>query len=251
MHRAQAVGSSIFRSIHLLIKGGEIGEGGEKVNKLECRKNAGGIKMKKLVVTSLFILMAFVAGQAQKFAFVDTQYILDNLPEFTEAQAQLDEISAQWQKEIEAKFAEVDKMYKDYQAQSVLLPEDMKKKKEQEIVDKEKEAKNLQKQKFGKDGELFKKRQELVKPIQEKVYNAIQEVATANNYSVIFDKGGSLTMLYANPKYDVSDEVLDNLGATMSNRKGKTTTGGTQKSADPGFKTTNPDNPGSVPDKRK
>ena len=99
----------------------------------------------------------------------------------------------------------------------------IKKKKEQEIVDKEKEAKNLQKLKFGKDGELFKKRQELVKPIQEKVYNAIQEVATANNYSVIFDKGGSLTMLYANPKYDVSDDVLDNLGATMSNRKGKST----------------------------
>jgi outer membrane protein len=190
--------------------------------------------MKKLVLSSLFIFILFVAGHAQKFAFVDTQYILDNLPEFTEAQAQLDDLSAQWQKEIEAKFAEVDKMYKDYQAQSVLLPEDMKKKKEQDIVDKEKEAKNLQKQKFGKDGDLFKKRQELVKPIQEKLYNAIQEIATTNNYSVIFDKGGSLTMLYANPKYDVSDDVLDNLGASQSGRKGKTPPSGTQKTGNTG-----------------
>ena len=192
--------------------------------------------MKKLILSSLFVLLVFVSGHAQKFAFVDTQYILDNLPEFTEAQAQLDDLSAQWQKEIEAKFAEVDKMYKDFQAQSVLLPEDLKKKKEQEIVDKEKEAKNLQKQKFGKDGDLFKKRQELVKPIQEKIYNAIQEIATTNNYSVIFDKGGSLTMLYANPKYDVSDEVLDNLGASMSGRKGKNPPSGVQKGGETGTK---------------
>ena len=116
-------------------------------------------------------------------------------------------------------------MYKDYQTQSVLLPEDMKKKKEQEIVDKEKEAKGLQKQRFGVDGDLFKKRQELVKPIQEKVYNAIQDIATNNNYMVIFDKAGSLTMLYVNPKYDLSDEVLDNLGAAMSGRKGRNQAG--------------------------
>jgi outer membrane protein len=167
------------------------------------------------------VLFAALQVNAQKFAYVDTQYILDNIPEFAEAQAQLDELSNQWQAEIEAKFTEIDKMYKDYQTQAVLLPDDMKKKKEQEIVDKEKEAKNLQRQRFGKDGDLFKKRQELVKPIQEKVYNAIQELATNNNYAVVFDKGGSLTMMYANPKYDISDEVLDNLGASMSNRKAK------------------------------
>jgi outer membrane protein len=168
--------------------------------------------------------------QAQKFAYVDTQYILDNIPEFAEAQDQLDEISAQWQKEIETKFAEVDKMYKDYQTQSVLLPDDMKKKKEQEIVDKEKDAKGLQRTRFGKDGDLFKKRQELVKPIQEKIYNAIQEISTSNNYAVVFDKGGSLTMMYANPKYDISDDVLDNMGASMSNRKGKAKPGATPTS---------------------
>ena len=177
--------------------------------------------MKKSIVLSVIMLFTFLFAYTQKVAYVDTQYILDNLPEFTEAQAQLDEISSQWQKEIEDKFAEVDKMYKDYQAQSVLLPEDMKKKKEQEIVDKEKEAKNLQRQRFGKDGDLLKKRQELVKPIQEKVYNAIQDISTTNNYAIIFDKSGSLSILYANPKYDISDEVLDNLGATMSGRKGR------------------------------
>jgi len=184
--------------------------------------------MKKILITisALFLLTGLVSGQ--KFAFVDTEYILDNIPEYTEAQAQLDEMSNTWQKEIEAKFAEVDKRYRDYQAQSVLLPEDMKKKKEQEIIDLEKEAKSLQRTRFGKDGDLFKKRQELVKPIQEKIYNAIQEIATNGNYAVIFDKSGAMSMLYANPKYDVSDEVLDNLGASLSGRKPRSTGQGTQ-----------------------
>jgi outer membrane protein len=177
--------------------------------------------MKKLFFTMTVLMVSVVMMQAQKFAYVDTQYILDNIPEFAEAQAQLDELSVTWQKEIEGKFAEVDKMYKDYQTQAVLLPDDMKKKKEQEIVDKEKDAKNLQRNRFGKEGDLFKKRQELVKPIQEKIYTAIQELATSNNFAVVFDKGGSLTMMYANPKYDISDEVLDNLGANMGSRKGK------------------------------
>jgi len=124
--------------------------------------------MKKIVLSAFLFFFAMTMVHAQKLAYVDTQYILDNLPEFAEAQAQLDEISAQWQKEIEVKFTEVDKMYQDFQTQAVLLPEDMKKKKEQEIVDKEKDAKNMQRQRFGKDGDLMKKRQELVKPIQEK-----------------------------------------------------------------------------------
>ncbi|MEI6884964.1 MAG: OmpH family outer membrane protein [Bacteroidota bacterium] len=177
--------------------------------------------MKKLalIVVALFLLASL--GHAQKFAYVDSQYILDNVPEFAEAQAQLEELSTQWQKEIDTKFAEVDKMYKEFQAQAVLLPEDMKKKKEQEIVDAEKEAKTLQRTRFGKDGDLFKKRQELVKPLQEKIYNAIQDIATSNNYAVIFDKGGSLSILFANPKYDISDEVLDKLGASLSGRKSR------------------------------
>jgi len=188
--------------------------------------------MKRLALIVIAFFMLASLGRAQKFAYVDSQYILDNIPEFAEAQAQLDELSNQWQKEIDTKFAEVDKMYKEFQAQAVLLPEDMKKKKEQEIVDAEKEAKNLQRTRFGKDGDLFKKRQEFVKPIQEKIYNAIQDIATTNNYSVIFDKGGSLSILFANPKYDISDEVLDKLGASLSGRKGKGSkpgdTGGTK-----------------------
>ena len=195
--------------------------------------------MKRIFFIIGIFLFGYGVSVAQKFACVDTQYILDNLPEFTEAQAQLDELSNQWQKEIEAKFAEVDKMYKDYQAQMVLLPDDMKKKKEQDIVDKEKDAKNLQKQRFGKDGDLFRKRQELVKPVQEKVYNAIQEIATSNNYVLVLDKSGALTILYASPKYDISDEVLDNLGAAQGTRKGRSQPGTT---ATPG---SNPNVPGS------
>ena len=190
--------------------------------------------MKKWIFICMLLVAPVIMLQAQKFAYVDTQYILDNIPEFAEAQSQLDEISGNWQKEIEAKFAEVDKMYKDYQTQSVLLPDDLKKKKEQEIVDKEKDAKTLQRSRFGKDGDLFKKRQELVKPIQEKIYNAIQELANSNNYAVVFDKGGSLTMMYANPKYDISDEVLDHLGASMGSRKGKSKAAETPSSGSKG-----------------
>jgi outer membrane protein len=214
--------------------------------------------MKKVIITAVVLFFSVVMVHAQKFAYVDSQYILDNLPEYTEAQAQLDEVSAQWQKEIETKFAEVDKMYQDYQAQAVLLPEDMKKKKEQEIVDKEKESKNLQRQRFGQNGDLMKKRQELVKPIQEKVYNAIQEIATSSNYSVIFDKAGALTILFGNPKYDISDEVLDNLGAASAGRKGRSTTAG-QKGPEPGSGTSKggqqgdikPDQPPTNPPRRE
>jgi outer membrane protein len=178
--------------------------------------------MKRFFLFSAFLAFLGLSAGAQKFAYVDTQYILDNVPEYVEAQGQIDELSLQFQQEIEEKFTEIDKMYKDFQAEAVLLPEDMKKRKENEIIEKEKEAKNLQKQRFGKDGDLFKKRQELVKPVQERVYNAIQEIATNGNYAVIFDKSGSLTMLYSNPKYDLSDDVLDNLGVSFSARKKST-----------------------------
>ena len=208
--------------------------------------------MKRLALIAVaFFMLVSLSTRAQKFAYVDSQYILDNIPEFAEAQAQLDELSLQWQKEIDAKFSEVDKMYKEFQAQAVLLPEDMKKKKEQEIVDTEKEAKNLQKTRFGKDGDLFKKRLEFVKPIQEKIYNAIQDIATSNNYAVVFDKGGSLSILFANPKYDISDEVLDKLGASLSGRKGQGSKASDNSGAKPsdtgGGKST--DTGGSVTDK--
>ncbi len=188
--------------------------------------------MKKLILIATILLVTNVGLFAQKFAYVDTEYILGQIPEYKAAQADLDKISVQWQKEIEAKYAEIDKMYKAYQAEQILLTEDMKKKREGDIVSKEKEAKELQKLRFGVDGELFKKRQELVKPIQDKVYAAVKAVADKGTYSVIFDKSSDLTMLYASSKLDKSDAVLENMGykAGSSGTKTTKTTGtGTKK----------------------
>jgi outer membrane protein len=168
--------------------------------------------MKKFLLGFALMFGMNMAVSAQKFGFVDSQYILENIPEYKSAQQQLDKISLQWQKEIEAKFAEIDKMYKDFQAEAILLSDDMKKKREDEIIDKEKAAKELQKQRFGKGGDLLKRRQELIKPIQDKVYNAIKEISTTKNYAAVFDKSSDLTILFTNPKYDISDAVLEEMG---------------------------------------
>ncbi|MBK7183609.1 MAG: OmpH family outer membrane protein [Bacteroidetes bacterium] len=177
--------------------------------------------MRKLFLTLSIVLVTSVASFAQKFAYVDTEYILGQIPEYKAAQAELDKTSVQWQKEIEAKYTEIDKMYKAYQAEQILLTDEMKKKREADIIAKEKEAKDLQKLRFGVDGELFKKRQELVKPIQDKVYNAVKSVAEKNGYAVIFDRSGDMTMLYANSKNDKSDAVLELMGY----KGGKSSTG--------------------------
>ncbi|HLC84097.1 MAG TPA: OmpH family outer membrane protein, partial [Bacteroidia bacterium] len=150
--------------------------------------------------------------KAQKFGYVDSEYILNSIPEYKAAKTELDKLSADWQKEIELKYAEIDKLYKAYQAEQILLTDEMKKKRENEIVNREAEAKDLQKAKFGVDGELFKKRMELIKPIQDKVYNAVKSVADKGGLAVIFDKNSDLTILYSNPKYDKSEAVLDYLG---------------------------------------
>jgi outer membrane protein len=168
--------------------------------------------MKKTILIFAFAFFCSMSFAQQKYAYVDSQYILDNIPEYSAAQNKLDELSVEWQKDIEAKFKEIDSLYKKFETESVLLPEDIKKKRENDIVTREKAAKALQKQRFGKEGDLFKKRQELIKPIQDKIYNAIEELATGENYGIVFDKSGSLTMLYSNPKLDKSDEVLDKLG---------------------------------------
>lgn len=166
--------------------------------------------------TRLLLLIAFLGFvltvQAQKFAYVDTKYILENIPEYQSAQNTLDELSIEWQAELEMKFKEIDSLYKAFQSEAFLLPEDAKIKRQDEIIAKEKEAKALQKKYFGTDGELMKKRQELLKPIQDKVFNAIEELAESGAYAVIFDKSGSVSMLYTNAKYDKSDEVLEKLG---------------------------------------
>ncbi len=170
---------------------------------------------KTLAITIALVLSGLIAS-AQKFAFVDTEYILSNVPEYTSKQKQLDEMSVQWQNEIEALYKDIDKMYSDYQAEEILLPEAARKKREAEIIEKEKKAKDLQKQRFGYEGDLFKKRQEMIKPIQDKIYTEIKKIAEARSYMIIFDKSSGATMLYANEKYDLSDDVLEAMGVTTA-----------------------------------
>jgi outer membrane protein len=168
--------------------------------------------MKKLVL-SIAALIGFVfMVNAQKMAYVDTEYILENIPAYTAAQNQLDQLSSQYQKELVSIHADIEQMYKDYQAESVLLSDDMKRKREDVIVTKEKDYKQLQKKYFGPNGDLFKKRQGLVKPIQDDVFNAVQEISNEGSYAIIFDKAGGTTLFFTNPKFDLSDQVLQKLG---------------------------------------
>lgn len=168
--------------------------------------------MKNLILTIAVSVLMISASYAQKYAYVDTQYILENIPAYTAAQEQLDQVSKQYQKELESMRSDLEKMYKDFQAESVLLSEEMKRKREDVIISKEKEYRNLQKQYFGPEGDLYKKRQSLVKPIQDDIFNTIQDIAAQGSYAVIFDKSGGMTMIYTNPKYDISDMVLEKLG---------------------------------------
>ena len=167
--------------------------------------------MKKIL---LILTVSFLATtiQAQKFAYVDTDYILTKIPEFKQAQNKLDALSADWQKEIENKYADVDQMYRSYQQEQVLLTDEMKVKREEAIIKKEKSAKDLQQKYFGPEGELYIKRQELIKPIQDKIYDAIQQLAANNKYAIVFDSSSDLIMLYKNNNLDKSDKVLDLLG---------------------------------------
>ena len=168
--------------------------------------------MKKIASILSIIMLATGMGLAQKYAFVDTEYILDRIPAYKAAQDQLDKMAGDWQEEVETMYAGIEKMYQDFQAEKVLLTEEMKTKKEEEIINKEKEVKDLQQKYFGRDGNLFDKRQELIKPIQDEVYKAVKEIASEGNYAVIFDTASGANMLYTNPKYDKSDEVLEKLG---------------------------------------
>jgi len=167
--------------------------------------------MKKILLlfTISFLTLSI---QAQKFAYVDTDYILNKIPDFKQAQDKLDGLSADWQKEIENKYADVEQMYRAYQQEQVLLTDDMKEKREDAIIKKETDAKNLQKKYFGPEGDLHLKRQELIKPIQDKIYDAIQQLAADNKYAIVFDSSSDLIMLYKNNNYDKSDKVLDLMG---------------------------------------
>lgn len=168
--------------------------------------------MKKTILTLVMVLVLGVTGFAQKFAFIDSEYILKNIPAFNAAQEQLDQMSKQYQKELETMYANIEKMYQDFQAESVLLSEDMKRKREDVIITKEKEYKELQRDYFGPSGELFKKRQSLVKPLQDDIFSAVEEIANEGAYAVIFDKAGGTSLFVTNPKFDLSDQVLQKLG---------------------------------------
>jgi len=168
--------------------------------------------MKKILL-SLVILLALATGvSAQKFGYVDSKYILSHMPSYQAAQQEINKLSDQWQKEIEEKYNTIEKLEKAYQAEKILLTEEMRKKREEEIAQKRVEAKDMQKKKFGVDGELFQKREELIKPIQDEIYQAIQEVSSQSALMVVFDRANHSNILYSNPKHDISDKVLKKMG---------------------------------------
>lgn len=167
--------------------------------------------MKKIAFVLLFLGLASIAN-AQRYCVIDSKYILEKLVDYKDAQTRLDQASQNWQQEIDTKMQEVDKLYKSYQAERAMLSDEMRKKREDEIVAKEKLAKDLQKQRFGYEGDLYKQRQILVKPIQDKVYNAIQKYAGVKGYDLVLDKAGGVTIFFADPKLDKSEEILKSLG---------------------------------------
>ena len=167
--------------------------------------------MKKILLLTAILGLATV-GFSQKYAIIDTRYILDKMPEYKMAQHRLDSIAAGWQKDIDNKQSELDNMYKAYDAEQVMLSEDLKKKREDQLFNKEKELRDLQRRRFGFEGDLFKKRQELVKPVQDKVYNAVQKMAVNRGYDFVLDKSEGITIIFADPKLDKSEDVLKELG---------------------------------------
>lgn len=183
--------------------------------------------MKRIAFIIITVCLPFLSF-SQRFGYVDTEYILDLLPEYRSAQKQLDQIADDWQKEMEKMQVQIDKMNKDYQAEQVLLTEDLRKKREEEIKSKEKELKDYRTKKFGYEGDLFKKRLELVKPIQDKVFDAVQKVAKQSALDFIFAKSGELIMLYSNARYDKSDEVLTELGVAINKTDKNKTPGNNQ-----------------------
>ena len=168
--------------------------------------------MKKIVLFVFITILAAGSISAQKYAIIDTRYILDRMPDYKKAQDQLDAVAADWQKDVDTKQAALDKMYKDYEAEQVMLSDDLKKKREDQLFLKEKEVRDLQRQRFGFEGDLFKKRQELIKPVQDKVYNAVQKISTARGYDFVLDKSEGITVIFADPKLDKSEDVLKELG---------------------------------------
>lgn len=175
----------------------------------------------KLFLLSLLMAIFTFSANAQKFGYVDTDFILGQLTEYKAAQKQLNEIAQKWENDLKIMRDEVDKMYKDYKSEEILLSPTQRKEREDAIVAKEDAIKKFEQEKFGVNGELFKKRQELIKPIQDKVDAAIKKVAKNNGLDFIFDKSANMNILYSNPKYDRSTDVLDELGVTQTEESDK------------------------------
>ena len=175
-------------------------------------------KIRGLLLAVVTLLTGAGAAQAQKFGWVDSEFIMAKMPEYAKAQQELALLSDTWQKEIEAQQKDVDKMYRNYQAEEVVLTEAMKKKRQDEILKKEQDLKAYRNKQFGYEGQLFKKRQELNKPVQDKVFEAVEKVAKKKSLAVIFDKSGDLTMLYTNPAHDYTEFVLEELNLAAPDR---------------------------------
>lgn len=168
--------------------------------------------MKKLLFIAISFLLISATVSAQRYAIIDTKYILDKMPEYKDADKKLSETSGQWQKEIDDKQGQLNQMYHNFDAEQYMLSDDLKKKREDQLFNMEKEIRDLQKRRFGYEGDLFKERQRLVKPVQDKVYNAIQKMAVNRGYDFILDKSEGITVIFADPKLDKSEEVLKELG---------------------------------------
>lgn len=172
--------------------------------------------MKKILLSTLFFMLISFPLFSQKYAYIDSEYILSNMPDYTEAQAELNRLAVEWQNEIEAQFKSIDSMYKKYQVEAITLPEKMKKSREDAIIAAEQAAKNLQKKRFGTDGDLYKKREELIKPIQDRVFSAIEEYAKDRGFAFVFDVAGDMTIVYADPKWDINDQIMQKLGISAN-----------------------------------
>jgi len=169
-------------------------------------------RMKKIILSALLLVGVLVSANAQKVAIVDMEYILKNIPAYESATEQLNQVSKRWQSEVDAQMQEVQKLYKNYQTENVFLSDDMKTKREEDIVAKEKAAQELKRNYFGPNGELFKKRQSLMKPIQDEIYGAIQDICKEKDIELVIDKSSSTNVIFSSPKLDISDLILQKLG---------------------------------------
>ncbi len=168
--------------------------------------------MKRITALAILATVFTASTFAQKFAFVDSEYILRNIPSYIAAQEELDNLSENWESIIKKEYEVIEELYKSYKAERVLLSEEMRQKREEDIINKENEVKAMQQQYFGPEGELFSKREELVKPIQDAVYKAVRELTAEGGYAIIFDTSSGASILYSNPRYDMSDEILEKMG---------------------------------------